>query len=59
MKTNILSFSVMLVIISVILMDLEAPQLTNNPVSYSLMGLSAILFTILYICDRQKEHSIN
>lgn len=59
MKTNLLSFSVMLVIISVILMDLDAPQLTNNLVSYSLMGLSAILFTILYIYDRQREDSIN
>ncbi len=53
MKANILSLSIAMVIVAVITMDFNMPSLLNNTLSYSLMGLSTLMFAGLYIHNLQ------
>ncbi len=54
MKTNLLSLSLILVIIAVILMDFNAPQLSNNFISYGMISVATLLFTGLYIYNLKQ-----
>lgn len=55
MKSNILSLSIIMIIVGIVAMDFDAPNLTNNLAAYGVLTTSILLLAGLYIYERQNR----